>query len=50
MSQSGNHIEWIYPRPVFDPTPEDQVRIVVLGSTMAGIYDLAICPAFPHVK
>lgn len=31
-------VERIYPKPVFDPTPEDQVRIVVLGGPMAGIY------------
>ncbi|KAK7689757.1 hypothetical protein QCA50_006396 [Cerrena zonata] len=47
---SGNRIERVYPRPVFDPTPEDQVRIVVLGSTAAGIYELATCPAFPRAK
>ncbi|KAK7685838.1 hypothetical protein QCA50_011184 [Cerrena zonata] len=46
MSQSQR----TYPKPVFPPTPDDNVRIVVLGSGMAGTYTLATCPTFPRTK
>lgn len=38
---SDAEVERIYPKPVFPPTPESDVHIVVLGGIIAGVYTLA---------
>ncbi|KAK7689643.1 hypothetical protein QCA50_007436 [Cerrena zonata] len=40
----------IFPQPVFPPTPDNEVRIVVLGGGRAGIYTISTCPQFPRTK